>query len=620
VTKRNDVKEKILSVTDKADVILLVPPFATTRTPVMGPYILQSIARQAGFKAEVLCLNQLLASIIGIELYESISFGQPFRMLGERLFARSAYGLPPLGNSAELCFNPAGSVFGNEQPANEFEYKYYDVADFELESFLEIEKVCNAFIEEVSHAIAALEYKILLCSVSWEQNNCCVSLINKIKELQPNILTLVGGSNCEAKMAEAIASLSDSIDYVFSGESEHSFRVFLTEYSRGRLPADRIITGEPVEDLDKIPLPDYRSYFRQMACFFEGKNPPKGITMSYEASRGCDWGKCYFCGMNGKRTRFRQKDAAKVVRELEQISTHHPDYQILFIDKMLPVPFLKRLLPMLQGKPNISSMTCEIRPDLKLQELIRLKQANINIIKPGIEALSTGLLKSIGKGVTARQNILLLRNAASLDMHVSWNLLWGFPNDKAVYYEEILKVIPLIHHLTPPMVFRHISLDRFCSYFNNPGKYRIKNLRPWAAYQTVYPDYIDVSKLAYRFIGDYSSQAHDRPGLIREIAKEVDHWKKSWSESCLRMAEFAGTYIVHDNRRIAGKNKNHVLDSAKAIEIMTYDLYKETENQKWAIEENLGMVIDSRYVPLVIASRELLLRFDAERKLNRIAA
>ena len=612
--KQNDVKKKILSVIDHADIILLVPPFVTTRTPVMGPYILQSIAKQSGFKAEVLCLNQLLASMIGIELYESISYGQPFRMLGERLFAKSAYGLPPLGDSAELCLNPAGSVFGNEQPVNDFEYKYYDVADFDLDTFLEIENVCNTFVEDVSKVIAALDFNILMCSVSWEQNNCSVALINAVKKRQPDILTLVGGSNCEAEMAEGIASLSDAIDHVFSGESEHTFKNFLTEYSNGNLPFERIIIGDPIDDLVNIPLPDYQSYFRQMNHFFNGQPPPKGITMSYEATRGCEWGKCYFCGMNGKRVRFRQKEIKKVVQELEEINTRHPDYPILFIDKMLPVPYLKALLPALQEKKNIiPPMTCEIRPDLNLEELFSLKQANIKIIKPGIEALSTDLLRSINKGVTARQNILLLRNAASLGMYVSWNILWGFPNDKISHYEEMLSILPLIHHLTPPAVFRHLSLDRFCTYFENPEEYRIKALRPWAAYQTVYPNHIDVSKLAYRFIGDYSSEAHDRPELIREIAEEVERWKRSWKESYLIMKEFAGSFIVLDNREITGNGKKHILDAARAADVMAYDLYKETDNQNWALEEKLGVIIDSWYVPLVIASHDLLLQFESKR-------
>ena len=245
----------------KGDILLIVPPFVTCRTPILGPHILQAIAMEEGYQANILYLNLILASIIGTEQYESISYGQPFRMLGERLFARSAYGLPPLGNSPELCKNPAGFGNGNEYPLEEFEYKYYKTADFNLNTFYEIEKHCNSVIEEVAQAIASLDYKIVGCSSNWEQTNCCIALINNIKKFQPNIITLMGGSNCEGQMAEGIASLSPSIDYIFSGESEITFAGFLNNFNTGELPAERIIKGEPIENLDRIPLPDYSDYF-----------------------------------------------------------------------------------------------------------------------------------------------------------------------------------------------------------------------------------------------------------------------------------------------------------------------------------------------------------------------
>ncbi len=103
MNQMTDIKKHILAVLPRGDILFIVPPFVNARTPIIGPHILQTIARKLGFKTDILYVKLLLASIIGNDLYESISFGQPFRMLGERLFARSAYGLPPLGKSPELC-------------------------------------------------------------------------------------------------------------------------------------------------------------------------------------------------------------------------------------------------------------------------------------------------------------------------------------------------------------------------------------------------------------------------------------------------------------------------------------------------------------------------------------
>ena len=138
--------------------------------------------------------------------------------------------------------------------------------------------------------------------------------------------------------------------------------------------------------------------------------------------------------------------------------------------------------------------------------------------------------------------------------------------------------------------------------------FAINRLRPWAVYQTVYPDWADLDKLAYRFIGDYPCAAHEHPGLIREIAKEVQTWKKSWGKAKLVMVPFADYYIVYDSRE-TGNLKNHMLDFSRSKEIMKYDTYTESENQEWAVQEKLGVRVDSRYVPLVTASPGLLSEF-----------
>lgn len=141
----------------------------------------------------------------------------------------------------------------------------------------------------------------------------------------------------------------------------------------------------------------------------------------------------------------------------------------------------------------------------------------------------------------------------------------------------------------------------------------IKNVRPWAAYRTVYPDWADVDNLAYRFIGDYPCEAHDHPGLIREIAGEIFTWKNSWRHAKLFMIPCAGSFIISDTRD--GKNvKNYPVDAPRAGEIMVKCLYNESANQRWAVEEKLGLIVDSMYVPLVTAPSELLMKFEGEGK------
>jgi ribosomal peptide maturation radical SAM protein 1 len=603
------IKEKILSAIGNGEILFIFPPFSRScKGAPLDPHTLQALAIQQGYKADILYLNILLASLIGVDLYESISNAPRFWMLGERLFARSAYGLPPLGKSPELCTDEAMSISGNKQG---YVTTCYDMEEFDLTTYLNIEDTCYSLIETVAPIIGSLHYKLIWCTIGWEQTNCAIAMFNRIKKFCPDTITLIGGMNCEGEMADGIASLSEAIDYVFSGEIELAFNNFLELYSANKLPSQRVISGSPVKDLDILPLPDYENFFAQVELFW-GDDVPRKLIISYETSRGCWKGqrqRCAFCGLNSEeRIKYRYKTAETAAKELQELTHRHANTVIFMTDHILPSAYYQELLPTL-NLPKEASIRYELLANLSLHDLLKLKAARINRIQPGIEALSTNLLQLIHKGITAHQNVLVLRNALSVGIFVHWYLLWGLPGDKAMDYEKTLKLLPLLRHLQPPSTFLHIRFERFSLYVENPEQYRITNLRPWAVYNMVYPDWADVENIAYRFIGEYPCEAHEHPELIREIAKEVELWRKSWRTSNLIMRAFADYYIVHDSRGL-GKDTTHILNVSQAKAIMTYGEYTASELQQWAVGEKLALVVDSYYVPLITASPEILVTFE----------
>jgi len=86
-----DISKQITKALPPSDLLIIIPPFATTRTPILGPLILNKIADALGFKTSVLHLNLLLASIISIDTYERICYNQPFRMLFLFVFPPKAH-------------------------------------------------------------------------------------------------------------------------------------------------------------------------------------------------------------------------------------------------------------------------------------------------------------------------------------------------------------------------------------------------------------------------------------------------------------------------------------------------------------------------------------------------
>ncbi len=604
------LEEQLLSTLKGGDLLLVVPPFATTRTPILGPLLLQNIARDLGYKAEVLFMNLLLAGHIGHDLYESVSYGQPFRQLGERLFARAAHGLPPLGTATELLMKPAESVFGTEPlyPIGDIEYKYLNIKSFQLDTFFQVEAICYDFMHTAVQTLASLKYPMFGCSANWEQNNCCTALLKGIKTHAPGTVTLMGGSNCEENMAHGLASLNDAADFIFAGESETTFRAFLENHKAGNLPKERVIRGKPFTQLDGNPLPDYSGFVTQKETFL-GENYSGEWSVGYETSRGCWWGKCFFCGINGAdRVAFREKSPGKALKDFQDISRQFPGRLVGLADKVMPVSYHDQLLPQLAASENCPPLFYEHRSNLSFQVMRQLRESGIGILKPGVEALSTGLLKTMNKGITAPENILMLRYAACLGIHVDWNLLWGIPGDRIEHYKESLEILPLLRHLCPPAILRHISIDRFSRYFKQPEHFGISNLRPWEVYRHVYPDSADLENIVYRFMGDYTCGSHENPGIIKDMAQEITRWKKDWGKTHLIMNPFADLFMIYDRRNIDAPGITHVVDLDKAREIMTPAPQASPlpENIRWAVEQQLGLLMDGMYVPLVTAPPDIM--------------
>jgi ribosomal peptide maturation radical SAM protein 1 len=604
------MEEKLLSVLKGGSILFIFPPFSRScQGALLEPHTLQALASKKGYQSDILYLNILLASIIGVDLYERISNSPRFWMLGERLFARAAHGLPPLGKSPDLCSNEALSVSGDGRQHIEMSY---DPVEFDEEEYLAIEKICRRFVQDAVAAIAALNYRIVWSTIGWEQTNCSIAIFNGLKRQCPDVVTLIGGMDCEVKMARGVASLSDSVDHVFSGEPELVFEAFLNGISEGKLPSKRIVNGPPVTDLDALPLGDYDCFFNQVKSFL-GDDRPKKLVVSYETSRGCWKGeklRCAFCGLNSEEgIRYRYKNAEKVADELKQLSRLHKDAVIFMIDHTPPVEYYHDLYPKLQ-LPEEFSIRYQIVANMTLRDLINLKSARVNRIQPGIEALSTTTLRSINKGTTTRQNLMLMRNALSVGISCYWYMLWGLPGDKLADYEKTLAMLPLLRHLQPPFSLLHVRFERNSLYVEHPEDFGIRNLSPWEAYKMVFPEWADVDRLAFRFIGDYESESREHPELMREIAREIDVWKRSWRTDNLVLHAFDDSYYIHDSRRIEGETKSYMLGLSEAEQVMRHAVYSGSEYQRWAVEEKLGVVADSWYVPLVTASPDLLLRFE----------
>ena len=587
----------------EGDILIVIPPFGSVDHISLGPHILQGLAKKHGYQVDLLYLNILFASTIGVEYYDQINDTPNFWMLCERLFARSAYDLPVLGKNSESCGDEAQATAENPGKIRNLR----EQRPFERESYLELEQTCYDFIHKASSIVASLGYKAVGCSAGMtRQTNASIAFLQGIKKNSPNTVTLLGGDNCKGEMAAGMASLSSAVDHVFSDESEQTFLRFLRQLTEKDLPEQQLIPGEPLNNFDQLPLPDYEIYTRQYSYFLETEDLSK-TNIWYETSRGCWWAQkvtCTFC--NEYHTSHRQKSVPRVVEDLKKIKQLFPDKMLLLTDLMIPRSYYKQLLPAISHQEVFPELGCQVRAEHSLEELVLLKKAKIKAVLPGIESFSTNLLKLMNKGIKARQGLYFLRNVMCVGIYTDWLMLWGFPGDHISDYEEILELLPLLRHLQPPRVFNPLLLSFSSPYFEDLEGHQISNLRPWKIFDQIYPDWADKEKLTIFYTGDFPSESLENLGLIRKIDEAVNRWKEDWKQSKLAMVFFMGSYLISDDRGLFEREKTHVLNQRQAQKIMISQKYDHSESLGWAVQEKLGVILDAWYVPLVTASPELL--------------
>jgi len=608
------INSKISSVLKGGDILIVIPPFYDIHSLALGSYVLQAVAKKHNYQVDILHLDLILTDLIGIDDYMAIHKSPEFWMLGERMFARSAYGLPPLGEGVEDIDNPFVNI-AHTKNANFF---VSEPEEFHLEKHLLIEKVCYELIVYAAKVITASAYKVVGVSLGFgNQINATIALVNEIKALNSTCTTIVGGSYCEGEKAQGLFTLSDHIDHIFEGESEDIFVEFLHNVFKGKPNPERLIKAKKAVALENTPIVDYEAYATQVkqimgAAFYE-KNI---IAVWYETNRGCWWAEkaqCTFCGIT--EIGFRQKSTQKIIADLQAIKQQVPGKAVFFTDVIMSSTFPDKVLKTGVDVKTFPPIGLQIKVGRTIEDVDKLKKINVHFVLPGVESFSTKLLKKIKKGTTGKQNLYFLRNTYCFDIYTQYNLLWGLPNDLLADYEQLLYIIPFIKHLQPPRFFVGMRIGRDAPYFFEAEKHQVTDLHYWNVYDKIFPANVDIKQVANYFIGHFQNDSFHNIEIIEKVSEMIFDWKKVWKRTQLQLTPLLGKYIITDSRYInQPKTVAHIVSEEEAQEFMSYQRYARNPVLEWALENNLGVIVDDWYVPLVTTRPELLIKLDVKQK------
>jgi magnesium-protoporphyrin IX monomethyl ester (oxidative) cyclase len=530
-----------------SEVILVSMPFGSLEWPAIGIGQLVAAAKHAGIDAKAKHPSMRFADKIGYVLYRLISdVIRPDSLLSEWFFSAAAF-----------------ENFQNDEYLNasldtpQFQEEWYPIfqkdKNFFFQKFSMVRQLAKPFIEETAREIVAERPKIVGCSVTYMQYSASLALLRAIKTLDPAIVTMLGGANCEAEMGCITQKSVQWIDFVASGEVDLIFPALCKNifqhgiaipaadipygiYSRNKLAgmhsaADGSVSAHAetafVANMDEAPIPDFTDYFSDLAqTAIHSRISP---ILSVETSRGCWKGvkqPCSFCGQNGQRIRFRAKSSKRVLKELETLSNAYGIREFLVTDTVLNMSHFTTLFRELAEKQKPYNLFLETVSTLTEAQIELLADAGVVRVQPGIESLNDAQLCLLNKGNSAIRNIAFLKFSFENGIRATWNLLYDIPGDQESEYQETANMLPLLYHLEPPTIVAPIRFDRFSSYCNNPKQFDLQ-LSPMSAYQQVYPfTKDDLTYLAYYFenAAKDAFDHTDRP-IIKQLKNIVSEWR-----------------------------------------------------------------------------------------------
>lgn len=575
--------------------LLIVPPFASSYRPALGVHVLQAVARQQGHQVRVLYANLMFAAILGEQTYHALCEYDFMAFLGERIMAWHAF--PGQVNAPDL------NRF-NQQSA----------APISLD---QLQNALNQWQQQLSHCLQQQRFDCIGVSSTFEQTNASLLVMRTARALWPDATLVMGGANCEGEMASGMLAYIPQLDHVFAGEAELVFADFLSQPAA--FAGQKIIRGAPNQAINQLPANDYDDYFAQFDQWLPA-SPRRGtLELTYESSRGCWWGQknhCTFCGLNGQGMGFREKNPETVFNELMALQQQYHLKRVLMVDNIMPHGYFKTLLPRLALARSGLQIFYEQKANIDLAQAILLKQAGVEVIQPGIEALSSPLLRLMKKGVRAKQNLALLRYAKAVNIQVQWNLLYGFPGEQADWFAPLLQALPALEHLQPPTGIHPINIDRFSPFFTRPDELGFTQVRPHPAYQEIFPAPASLTQLAYHFCADANTPTLADSALLAPLQQGIQDWHTAWQQTqrtptLAIMALSDEQYLLIDSRQCAlAPNQIISKEQAAACLVEQSSAKASSAATAWALAQRAALAFDGCIVPLATAEPQLLLRFE----------
>jgi len=291
--------------------------------------------------------------------------------------------------------------------------------------------------------VMSLDYLPVTGAISTATVPAALKALGIAKEVDPTIVTLIGGPHPTFMYEEMLNDEANTADYILRGESEATLIDLMATLGAGGSPDDVTgiafaldgkITATPmrphIADLDTLEvawhLLDWEDYHYNVE--------PWGRMASVLTSRGCMMG-CSFCSQRlFWRGDWRARDPRKAVDEMKHLVE---EYKVEFITLIDPYPTSNRerwieMLDMLIAENLDVHLLIETRVEDIIRDadiLQKYHDAGIIHVYLGAETSTDTMLSSLNKGTTIDQNKQAIDLLKAADIMIEASFMIGFPGE-----------------------------------------------------------------------------------------------------------------------------------------------------------------------------------------------
>ncbi|HEU5415813.1 MAG TPA: RiPP maturation radical SAM C-methyltransferase [Candidatus Angelobacter sp.] len=622
-------------------VALISMPSLSARHPSFQLALLKPLLEQAGIPAQQFSLFMYLGTQVGWRLAENLADVWPC-LVGEWIWSKSAFG-DQANTEDDNFFAAYAGLFET----------ICDRAGCTLEDIRRLRDVgAPEFIDFCMDAVDWSRFGLIGFTVVFQQLVASLALARALKQRYPNIPIIMGGASLEDDIAEEIMTNCPQIDYVHCGDAEISFPEMVRRLYSGRSMEGlqglmwrddqgsvRYAGRAPnFMDMNRTPLPDFDEYFyARQASGYEKSDAVQELLVPFEAARGCWWGEknhCTFCGLNRSGMEFRAKDPDKVLEQLEALSRRYGQFYFNAIDNIMAPEYVEKLFGRLAAANSDLCIHYEIRPNFSRSQLGRLRRSGLFSVQPGIESLSTNILKIMRKHSTGMRNVELIKWCTYYGINALYNILCSFPGETEEDYRVQSEIASKITHLQPPYAIVKARADRGSPMYTEPESQSISGLVPARCYQYIFPETFDLRRISYYFDHKMANTVDD--DIYEELFGRVGAWQAGWNSAnrpFLKYRKAWQSISIFDGRQADVFTYSYHDDVAALYEYCAEartprDIGTNFGNDAWVqdalndfVSKDLMLALDGRYLSLALPeNRNFDLKDVPERQSRQPAA